>query len=377
MVKVNKVPELRFAEFEGGWVRKKLGEILNITSSSRVHKDEWTEKGVPFFRSSDIVADFKGDQNTKAYISFELYNSLSDKIGQVKKDDILITGGGSIGVPFLVKNNDPLYFKDADLLWVKNDKKVNGYFLYSFFLTQSFRKYLKNISHVGTIAHYTVVQAKNTPFHLPSLPEQQKIASFLTAVDNRIQLLQKKKAKLEEYKKGVMQKLFPTKAGQTPEIRFKDENGNDFPDWEEKKLGEVCKKAQSGGTPKSTNRDYYNGDIPFLAISDMTTQGKYLNYTSKSISQSGLANSSSWVVPPNSLIYSMYASVGFVSINKIPIATSQAVMNIILKEGYELEFLYYYLLYFQSKIHKYIETGTQGNINAQIVKIYLFQFHLS
>lgn len=85
MVKVNKVPELRFAEFEGGWVRKKLGEILNITSSSRVHKDEWTEKGVPFFRSSDIVADFKGDQNTKAYISFELYNSLSDKIGQVKK----------------------------------------------------------------------------------------------------------------------------------------------------------------------------------------------------------------------------------------------------------------------------------------------------
>lgn len=60
-----------------------------------------------------------------------------------------------------------------------------------------------------------------------------------------------------------MQKLFPTKAGQTPEIRFKDENGNDFPDWEEKKLGEVCKKAQSGGTPKSTNRDYYNGDIPF------------------------------------------------------------------------------------------------------------------
>lgn len=261
MAEVNVTPELRFPEFDGICVRKKLGKVLNITSSARVLKDEWTENGVPFFRSSDVVADFKGENNKKAYISIELYNSLSKKIGRVKKDDILITGGGSIGIPFLIKNNDPLYFKDADLLWIKINERVNGYFLYSFFLTQSFRKYIQSISHVGTIAHYTVVQAKNTPCYFPSPEEQQKIASFLTAVDERIQLLQNKKAKLEAYKKGVMQQLF------SQEIRFKDENGNDFPDWEEKKLGEML-QLRNGYAFKST-RYTEKGQFKIITISNV------------------------------------------------------------------------------------------------------------
>lgn len=213
--------------------KKRLGKVLAITSAARVHKEEWSEKGVPFFRTSDVVAEFKGISNKKAFIPIDLYNSLSNKIGRVKKDDILITGGGSIGIPYLVRNNEPLYFKDADLLWIKTTNEINGYFLYSYFLSQPFKRYIKSISHVGTIAHYTVIQAKNTPCYFPISNEQTKIANFHTAIDKRITLLQKKKAELERYKKGLMQKLF----SQT--IRFKDEKGNDFPDWEEKKLGEV------------------------------------------------------------------------------------------------------------------------------------------
>ena len=191
---------------------------------------------------------------------------------------------------------------------------------------------------------------------------QQKVASFLSTVDNKLQQLTKKKELLAAYKKGVMQKIL------SQELRFKDEFGNNYPDWEEKKLGELCEFAKSGGTPKSTNKEYYNGNIPFLSISDMTKQGKYLNYATKSISQEGVSNSSSWIVPINTIIYSMYASVGFVAINKIPIATSQAVINLGLKSNCNSEFIYYNLVEIKNIIHRFIETGTQGNLNAQTVK---------
>lgn len=158
--------------------------------------------------------------------------------------------------------------------------------------------------------------------------------------------------------KGLSEKLFSQK------IRFKE-----FKDeWKLKSLGEICEKAKSGGTPKSTIKEYYDGNIPFLSISDMTIQGKYLFSTERNISKEGLKNSASWIVPINSIIYSMYASVGFVSINKIELATSQAVLNLIPKTEINREYLYYYLVYFQKYVDKYITTGTQGNLNAETVK---------
>jgi type I restriction enzyme S subunit len=266
MNRVN-VPQLRFPRFDGKWEKKKLGDVLNITSAARVHKDEWTEEGVSFFRSSDVVAAFNGKQNIKAYIPFDLYNSLSKKIGKVKIDDLLITGGGSIGIPFLIEKNDPLYFKDADLLWIKNNGNISGYFLYSFFLTPLFKNHLKSVSHIGTIAHYTVIQAKNTPFNTPSLPEQQKIASFLSAVDEKIKQLSRKKELLEQYKKGVMQQLFSGK------LRFKDENGNYYADWEEKVLGDVL-DLQHGYQFRST--DFTNSGLAIIKISNVIGSSLFL-----------------------------------------------------------------------------------------------------
>jgi len=362
----NMMPQLRFPEFKRVWNPKRLDEIAVLTSSKRVYLADYVDEGIPFYRGKEIT-ELKQNIIPKniLYITEDRFNDFKDKYGAPKQEDILITAVGTLGNVYRVKTNSEFYFKDGNLIWLRKVKEN------SIFLEQliDWKKHeLIKVSIGSTQKALTIIELNKVIFLIPTLPEQTRIANFLTAIDKRINLLQKKKIQLEQYKKGIMQKLF----SQT--IRFKDKNGNNFPDWEEKKLGEVCEKMQSGGTPKSTNKKYYNGNISFLSINDMTTQGKYLHHTAKTITHEGLDNSSSWLVPINSLIYSMYASVGFVSINKIPIATSQAVINMILKKDIYLEYLYYYLLSFKERIGKYIETGTQGNINAQIVKSFVIPF---
>ncbi|HEN3654541.1 TPA: restriction endonuclease subunit S [Yersinia enterocolitica] len=228
----SKVPEIRFKGFSGAWVENNLGELIDIRSAARVHKEQWTEAGVPFFRTSDVVSIYKGQENTKAYISHEVYNGLSEKIGKVTKDDLLITGGGSIGIPYLVQNDNPLYFKDADLLWLKNNKKFNGYFLYTFFFSAPFKRHIKSISHTGTIAHYTIEQVKATPINTCYDEEQTQIGNCFQKLDTLINQHQQKHDKLSSIKKAMLEKMFPKQGETIPEIRFKGFKG----EWEEKEL---------------------------------------------------------------------------------------------------------------------------------------------
>ncbi|KZE71590.1 hypothetical protein AV654_05115 [Paenibacillus elgii] len=201
-------PRRRFAGFTGAWEQRTVGELTNVASAARVHKEEWASSGVPFFRSSDVVSAYKGKENEKAYISIELYEQLAKVSGKLEKDDILITGGGSIGIPYIVPNNDPLYSKDADLIWIKSSEKFNSRYLYTYFTSPEFRRYLRGISHIGTIAHYTIEQVKETPIRLPSIDEQNEIGSYFTQLDYLITLHQRKLEKLQRIKKAYLNEMF-------------------------------------------------------------------------------------------------------------------------------------------------------------------------
>ncbi|AMO55836.1 restriction endonuclease subunit S [Endozoicomonas montiporae] len=201
-------PEIRFKGFAGEWQENTLGQVISITSAARVHKEEWTKAGVPFFRSSDVVSEYKGVSNTKAFISHDLYEALSAKVGRIQKGDLLVTGGGSIGIPYLVNNDNPLYFKDADLLWFKIRNALDSRFLYTFLSSVNFQKYLKNISHIGTIAHYTVEQANDTPITFPCKEEQQKIGTYFRKLDNLIAQHNTQLQKLKQIKSACLEKMF-------------------------------------------------------------------------------------------------------------------------------------------------------------------------
>ena len=192
---------------------------------------------------------------------------------------------------------------------------------------------------------------RNLKLNYPQKEEQQKISRLLSLLDERIATQSKIIEDLKKLKSAISKQVFTQKP-----------NG-----WN--RLDSLFSKGKAGGTPNSTNKTYYNGEIPFLSINDITNQGKYIRYTENHLSQSGLENSSAWVVPEYSLIMSMYASVGLVTINEIPITTSQAMFAMQLKDKDLLDYLYYYLSYFKYRyIHKYLETGTQSNINADIVR---------
>ena len=136
------------------------------------------------------MAAINGTENEKAFISEELYEKLSKVSGKLEEGDILVTGGGSVGNPYIVPDNKPLYTKDADLLWIKNKGKFHPYFLYEFFFSPTFRNYLGSISHVGTIAHYTITQLSDTPICLPSFEEQKEVGEYFQSLDRLITLHQ-------------------------------------------------------------------------------------------------------------------------------------------------------------------------------------------
>jgi type I restriction enzyme S subunit len=264
----SKSPKIRFKGFEGEWEEKALGGLFPITSAARVHKNEWTKSGVPFFRSSDVVSLFKGNDNTKAFISHELYEELSAKVGRIEKGDMLVTGGGSIGIPYLVETDEPLYFKDADLLWFKIREAVDSHYLYTFLSSDPFRRHLKSISHIGTIAHYTVEQAKSTPLRLPkTAPEQTKIGEYFRELDRLIGLHQRKHDKLVTLKKAMLQKMFPQPGTTIPEIRFKGFSG----DWVKKKLGDSTTNVASN-TLSRANLNYRSGLARNVHYGDILVQ---------------------------------------------------------------------------------------------------------
>jgi len=139
--------------------------------------------------------------------------------------------------------------------------------------------------------------------------------------------------------------------------------------WQKTFLEFLATKLKTGGTPTSTNKNFYGGSIPFVKIDDMTTSRKHLSSTLNFISDEGLKNSSAWLVPKGSILYSIYATVGEVSINSIDVATNQAIMGIIVNEEVaDRDYLYQYLLSIKHTLKKHFKETTQKNLTSQIVK---------
>jgi type I restriction enzyme, S subunit len=251
----NKVaPKLRFGEYNDSWEKKKLGDVGKVKMCKRIFSNQTTEKGdIPFYKIGTFgkVAD--------AFIDIDLYNEFKLKFSYPKVGEILMSASGTLGRT-IVFDGSPSYYQDSNIVWLENNEEL---------ITNNFLYYIYQIvrfdSEGGTIQRLYNSIILNTKFHKPSLPEQQKIASFLSAVDEKIQQLTKKKRLLEEYKKGLMQKIF------SQELCFKNDNGNNYPDWEKKNLGEIFDYKNGGSFEKEVVE---NGKYNLVTLNSIDIEGK-------------------------------------------------------------------------------------------------------
>ena len=179
--------------YTSSWEQRKLGDMMNVTSVKRIHQSDWTDSGVRFLRAGDIVAAAKNEEpDDYLYISKEKYEEYSALSGKVSVSDLLVTGVGTIGVPYLVRNLEPLYFKDGNIIWLQNSDKIDGKFLFYSFSAEQIQGFINESAGIGTVGTYTIESGKKTPISLPNQIEQAKVGEFFQQLDNLITLHQRK-----------------------------------------------------------------------------------------------------------------------------------------------------------------------------------------
>ncbi|PSL03827.1 restriction endonuclease subunit S [Cecembia rubra] len=263
-----KTPKIRFNGFSGPWKKVKFGEITKDgmygMNSSAVDYDGKHK----YIRITDI------DEITRKYNPDPLTSpqgKIERKYKLEKGDLVFARTGASTGKTYLYNSKDgDLYFAGFLIKFRISDN--DPFFVFQHTLTAKYDKWVKVMSMRSGQPGINSEEFKTFELYTPSLPEQQKIASFLSAVDERIELLERKKEKLEAYKKGVMQQIF------SQQIRFKQDDGSEFPDWEEKRLGEVL-KIGSGKDYKHLG----NGNIPVFGTGGLMTYVDDFLYEGESV----------------------------------------------------------------------------------------------
>ncbi|EFR50068.1 type I restriction modification DNA specificity domain protein [Bifidobacterium bifidum NCIMB 41171] len=268
-------PKLRFKADDGSdfpdWDEMTLGDVGSVAMCKRVFKEQTCEVGdVPFFK----IGTFGGAPDS--YISQSLFDELKSKYAYPKVGTILLSASGTIGRQVEYKGEDA-YYQDSNIVWLEHDDTVLDSYLKQFYTVVKWQG-LEG-STIKRLYNKTIL---DTPFYRPSLPEQRKIADFLSAVDAVIAAQQAEVDAWEQRKKGVMQKLF------SQEVRFKADDGSDFPKWEEKTLGEYCTQLKASIDPrKSPNTIFAEYSMPAFDESRKArfVSGREMNSARKILSE--------------------------------------------------------------------------------------------
>ncbi len=294
------IPALRFPEFNGEWKNKKLGEIAEKIQDGTHFSPVVIEEGHYKYITSKNIRNGYMDLSDISYISDIAHREIYRRC-DVRLNDVLITkDGASVGNVCLNELNEEFSLLSS-VAFIRANKAISqNDYIYQYIVSPTGQKEIQSFVSGQAITRITLTKLNCFNISFPTLPEQKKIASFLTSVDTRLTQLKQKKNFLEQYKKGVMQKLF------SREIRFRYDEGMEFPEWEEKILGDLVDYEQptkylvesteyneSFKTPVLTagktfilgytdeTNGIFENNLPVIIFDDFTTATQFVDFPFK------------------------------------------------------------------------------------------------
>ena len=351
-------PELRFPEFSGAWNHGVLGDCIESLNAgvSVLSSDIPTSKGQKRILKTSCVSSGFFDPSE---------NKLVDDAGQIKRlkehvcrETIVISRMNTpelVGANAYVQNTDKSLFL-PDRLWAaKIDLKYSSRWIAILLSGPKLRATLsaRATGTSNSMKNISKADVKSIRIYYPSKEEQQKIASFLSSVDTKIKQLNKKKALLEQYKKGMMQKLF------SQEIRFKDEQERGYPDWVMLSIEKIATVIM-GTSPKSTAYNQNSEGLPLIqGNSDVKNRKSDPRVYTTEITKECM---------PGDTLLSVRAPVGNVSCAVQHACIGRGIAAIRAKSSVAQVFLYNYLILYESEWKRISQGSTFGSVNSNDVR---------
>ncbi len=322
------VPKLRFKEFDGDWIKSKLGSEAQFFQGEQVSLDdqcsEYAHGLIKFLR----IENFTQKSKDFRYIR---YTGSQEKI-LVEQDIAIVRYGATAG--FICSGETGVIANNLFKVSVDN-KKINQKYLELVLKSEKTFNYFQAEMSGGAMPALNFKIVGNLDITYSSIPEQTKIASFLSNVDEKISQLTQKHELLSQYKQGMMQKLF------SQQIRFKADDGSEFGEWENTVLGDIA-DIVGGGTPSTNNEEYWSGDVVWLTPSEINQ--KFIGESKRTISELGVQKSSAKKLPIGTILFTSRATIGEVAIAIAEVTTNQGFQSFISNEKTFNEFLYYWIV---------------------------------
>lgn len=345
-------PKLRFPEFNGGWEYTKLKNISKeVKSTSEItdvevltisagkgfitQKERWDKviagnslKKYTFLKQNEFSYN-RGNSKTFPYgCIYRLKNHNSALVPNVYRS-------------FSVEEQNPLFYEQF-FIGGHIDRQLN--------------KLISSSARMDGLLNISKKDFFDVEVPVPTIQEQEKIGTFLSKVDEKIEKLEKKQQLWEDYKKGLMQQIFSQK------LRFKDDSGEDYPDWEEKKLKEIGQIITGNTPPTKDKENFRNGKYLWVTPTDITSN-KYVKDTGRKLTEQGLKNGR--IISENSVLVTCIASIGKNSILKEKGSCNQQINAITPNKSHLTEFIYYLIENNSDKLKLYASITATPILNKK------------